>query len=278
MKLSLITILILLLIIIIIVYTSDQDHHQDHRQHHQHHQHHQDQDQYKNCLSRNAWHTLNNNPVPVGTDCPNNTVTCQYYSGCDNDNIPMCRNQNNNYDLSCPVCENGEWKCDFFSMGYRGVINGPGGGNTSVNPDNGWTYDNECVGASDTYSCEYNKCLSNEECNWGEFTSNGPYKYGDAGSKDPTKVTGYKIVTSLHPTFKLNHKYDGSGTLAGAVRSYTVNNLSECINKGKKSYTYNGVLYDGSYGFVYDTDNKTCNLHQIGEDVFTDQMSKFVKG
>jgi hypothetical protein len=229
-----------------------------------------DQSEYKNCLNPKGI-TIDVTQVPLDSACPSDTITCPQYFGCNNNNIPLCTNRNadGDYTKGCPTCKNGRWQCDFFVMGNNtdGI----------ANPHS--ATEDSCAGADNISNCQFGDCQSNPHCKWGSFNSSGSYKYVGKGDFSPDKITGYKVVGSSAPIFRLNYGFDGGNHLAGIVSPINGISLQECIKRSKESYTYDDNDFDGSYGFVYDTSRLQCNLHRVGDGVgWNTGTVKYVKG
>lgn len=238
---------------------------------------------FKNCLSRTGT-DIAGSRVPINEECPPSTITCPQYFGCNNENIPFCRNKdiNGNYgNISCPKCVDGNWKCDYFSMGTSGIITTPFDG----------TQINECSSADgyatgqDRFNCEFDLCRElGDDCKWSSFNSGGTMTYADKGVPSDSKISGYMVSsTGDSPVFHISLLHDAGEHLGGAVDTIDGVSPKDCIAKAKKSYSYtdpsgNVYNYNGSYGFVYDFQNKSCDLHRMAYGVVASNTTKLVKG
>lgn len=245
--------------------------------------------QFKNCLT-NDYTFIDVQHVSIDDECPSRAKTCPRYDGCDNNNIPFCRNrdENGNYEsISCPTCENGKWKCDFFMMGNS--LNGIGSPKNST--------EQLCSGntGKDRRNCQFNYCESvGGDCKWGGFNTGngrgdnqGAVRYTDIGAVSPGTVSGYKVSSSGDPIFNLSYGYDATDNFGGNVETIDGVTLDECIGKAKQSYPHHfekdglskTINFDGSYGLVYDIANSSCDLHKIGDGVSWQWgTAKLVKG
>lgn len=238
---------------------------------------------FKNCVKYGSSNSVSATKVPINKNCPAGTKTCPQYFGCDNGNIPACwsKNSKGEYDNdSCPVCVDGEWKCDYFMMGAPSVISRP------VDYKTGICSEDDYPDQTDRWTCEFDKCNGlGDDCHWGRFNSYGQFQYGAEGTSVDGVFTGYKIMsTGDEPLFRIKSSNDNGMGLGGDVTTINgVLSLDDCIGKAKEAYKYTDesgktIEADGSYGFVYDGNKQICSLHRVGEDVVTDGTGKVVKG
>lgn len=239
---------------------------------------------FKNCVKgEDDYNSVSATKVPIKKNCPAGTTTCPQYFGCNNGNIPACRNKNSKgeyEDFSCPVCVDGEWKCNYFMMGSPTVISQPHDAKT------GNCSENDYPDLAGRWTCEFDKCNGlGDDCQWGFFNSGGEFRYDDAGTSVDGVFSGYKIIsTGDEPLFRITSSRDNGKSLGGDIT--TLNNvlsLDDCIGKAKQTYKYtdesgNIIEVAGSYGFVYDDNQQICSLHRIGEDTLVNTTSKLVKG
>jgi hypothetical protein len=235
----------------------------------------QDSPKFKNCLSADNT-VIDVQHVSIDGECPSGTKTCPQYFGCDNANIPFCRNKNEDGDyegISCPKCVDGQWECDFFMMGnnHQGISN----------PQDWTQLTCDQSSSQEVSNCQFNNCRSlGDDCKWGWFNTGGNLRYSDKGVPSDSNVSGYKVSMSGNtPFFKLSFDHDAGENLGGVVKTLSNVSLQECIAGAQQPYTYDQNKVNGSYGFVYDSKNSSCDLHRIGDGVpWNYSTAKFVKG